>query len=116
MTYPPTESQRPQPGPLQGPPLPRGWHTNPAGGESYWDGYRWTHYRAVAPDKVTIPALGWVLLAAGVLVAVGAFMPWITALGGVLSRNGLDAGSDGIITLVCGLVLAGLGLTIGLKQ
>lgn len=48
----------------------------------------------------------------GVAVAVGAFLPWITAntVFATVSRNGLDGGGDGIIALGGGVLLAALGL------
>lgn len=52
-----------------------------------------------------------IIMIGGVLGAVGSFMPWVTvktAFGSV-SRNGVEGGGDGIITLVLGIALAVLG-------
>jgi hypothetical protein len=48
----------------------------------------------------------------GLLVAVGSFLPWVTATApfiGSISRSGMDGG-DGVITLVLGAAAAVLGL------
>ena len=52
------------------------------------------------------------VIAGGLLVAVGSFLPWVTAstVFGSLSRSGIDAGGDGWVTLVAGTVIAVLGL------
>lgn len=43
----------------------------------------------------------------GLLVAGGSFLPWITVSGLLsVSRNGLDGGGDGLITLGLGIALA----------
>ena len=63
----------------------------------------------------SILGFGWALLAAGVLLAIAAFLPWASALNGALTRNGLDGGSDGILTLVLGTGIAILGLLAGLR-
>lgn len=54
---------------------------------------------------------GWWLLAGGALIAIGSFLPWITAstILGTLSRSGLDGGGDGIFTLGAGAIIALLG-------
>jgi len=54
---------------------------------------------------------GWWLLAGGALIAIGSFLPWITAstILGTLSRSGLDGGGDGIFTLGAGVIVALLG-------
>jgi hypothetical protein len=49
----------------------------------------------------------------GALVVLGSFLPWITAnaaLVGGISRNGLDGGGDGIITLLAGIAIVVLAL------
>lgn len=55
---------------------------------------------------------------AGALIVVGSFMPWITASSGFgsLSRNGIDGGGDGIITLIVGVIalLVGLSMLAGI--
>lgn len=52
------------------------------------------------------------VIAGGLLIAIGSFLPWVTAstIFGSLSRSGIDAGGDGWITLVAGTVIAVLGL------
>ena len=44
----------------------------------------------------------------GLLIAVGSFLPWITATAafvGSVSVSGLDGGGDGIITLIVGIAV-----------
>jgi hypothetical protein len=46
-------------------------------------------------------------------MVVGSFLPWITAtlpLVGTVSRNGVDGGGDGLISLGLGIAIAVLGL------
>jgi hypothetical protein len=48
-------------------------------------------------------------LVAGGLIALGSFLPWITAtaaLVGTLTRSGLDSGGDGLVTLGIGIGIA----------
>src|SRR5450756_2190506 len=45
------------------------------------------------------PALG--MIAGGIIVIVGSFLPWLTATAafvGTINRNGIDGGGDGIFT------------------
>lgn len=65
-------------------------------------------------DEGVRPGLlsGSLAIVAGVLVALGSFLPWITLRApfvGQISRSGLEGG-DGIFTLVLGLGLAALGV------
>lgn len=62
---------------------------------------------------------GWLAIASGSLIAIGCFLPWVTAqtvLGESIDRNGLQLGAhlafsaDGIFGLVIGAVTALLGL------
>jgi hypothetical protein len=49
------------------------------------------------------PALG--MIAGGIILAVGSLMPWLTATAafvGTVSRNGIDGGGDGLVTLIAG--------------
>lgn len=64
------------------------------------------------PPRVSIPAA--LLALAGLLVAIGSFLPWFTASLGSqsFSENGLSAGGDGIITLVVGVALIVLGVAV----
>ena len=54
---------------------------------------------------------GVVALVGGVLVVVGSFLPWarLSAAGTAVSAKGID-GSDGKITLICGIVLLLYGI------
>jgi hypothetical protein len=58
-----------------------------------------------APDQIRPGASGVTLLqfGSGAAVAVGSFLPWATALGGLIEKRGTDG--DGIITLVAGVVM-----------
>lgn len=49
----------------------------------------------------------------GALGVIGSFLPWIQATAafvGTISRNGLDGGGDGTITLVAGIVIGLFGI------
>jgi hypothetical protein len=49
----------------------------------------------------------------GVLYAIGCGLPWLVATEafvGTISRSGIDAGGDGIVALVLGIVLALIGV------
>jgi len=51
--------------------------------------------------------------AAGSIIAVGSFTPWITFVNlywGTVSRSGLDMGPDGVVVLVTGLAVLGVGI------
>jgi hypothetical protein len=52
---------------------------------------------------------GWWLLIGGVLVAVGSFMPWISAstIFGTITQSGM--GGDGVFTLAAGVIIAFVG-------
>ena len=53
------------------------------------------------------PALG--MIAGGIIVIVGSFLPWLTATAafvGTINRNGIDGGGDGIFTAIAGGLLA----------
>lgn len=76
--------------------------------------------RSVAPaDSGDLVVGGWLAIASGSLIAIGCFLPWVTAqtfLGGSIDRNGFQLGAqlafspDGIFGLVIGAVTALLGL------
>jgi hypothetical protein len=104
---------RPRPEPQMAAP---GWYPHPAGGMAYFDGRQWVQQSVTPKRVVTHVAIGWVLLAAGAVVTIGSFLPWATALGGLISKAGTDGGSDGWFTVVLGLAIAAVGLTIGLGQ
>lgn len=57
-------------------------------------------------------AIGWGISAAGVLCVLAAFLPWLSI--GLLSVPGTQG--DGQITLVLGLIAAGIGLGRGLAN
>lgn len=65
---------------------------------------------ATATGSLNVAAA--IILLGGVLVAIGAFLPWATASTafGSLSRSGLEGG-DGIFVLPLGAVIGLLGLT-----
>ena len=52
------------------------------------------------------------VVAGGLLIAIGSFLPWVTAstIFGSISRSGVDRGGDGYITLAAGGLIALLGL------
>jgi hypothetical protein len=124
MTYPPPPGQLPYQ-PQYGPP-PSGapWYQpgglpqyapNPYGPPQYPPhaqpppGYG---YLPAQPRRVCEPILGWLLLAAGVLLVVSAALPWATALD--ISVAGTRGG--GAVTGFFGLVLAGFGIVIGVRR
>ena len=56
-----------------------------------------------APGGTNGPALG--MIAGGIILAVGSLMPWLTATAafvGTISRNGVDGGGDGLVTVIAG--------------
>src|SRR5262245_53875284 len=61
--------------------------------------------------QLPVPAVA--LVIGGVMVAAGAFLPWITvtaAFVGTIERNGLDGGGDGLIAIGVGAAIAFLGV------
>lgn len=64
------------------------------------------------PPQLSQPPMGWALLGLGVLTALAAALPWATV--GVISVAGTSG--DGAITLLLGLVIAAMGLVIGLRN
>jgi len=67
------------------------------------------------PPRVP-PWVGWILIVTGALTVIGSFMPWATALGGMLKVNGTDGGRDGWLTFITGLATVGLGIRIGVAN
>src|SRR5437588_12946421 len=69
-----------------------GWYQNPDGpGHRYWDGGQWTeHFSGVVPPPSTPhgaqagvrPGAYWGAVAGCGAMAIGAFGPWVSALGG----------------------------------
>jgi hypothetical protein len=55
----------------------------------------------------------WLVGAGAVLIILGSFLPWVTAVTifGTISKSGLDGGGDGVITLILGLAFTGAVLT-----
>jgi hypothetical protein len=54
-------------------------------------------------SSTNAPALG--MIAGGITLAVGSLMPWLTATAafvGTVSRNGIDGGGDGLVTVIAG--------------
>lgn len=105
--------QHPQSLPVQ-PSAPAGWYRTSETAEGWWDGARWTgHSRPVsAPSARRTFWPGWVLMTAGAASVIGSFMPWATALGGMLSKSGTQGG-DGYFSLILGLIIGGIGVAIG---
>jgi hypothetical protein len=71
---------------------------------------------ASAPTAFALTPKTWAYVAAvgGILVAVAAFLPWITvsaAFVGTVSRNGIDGGGDGFIAVAIGVAIAIAGLS-----
>jgi Protein of unknown function (DUF2510) len=101
-------------------PPPAGWYSNPQGlGQRYWDGQQWTeHYQGVpAPAQGATstaprrPASFWLALVGLAGMAIGAFGPWITALGGAISVSGTSDGRDGWLVLAAALIAGALFAT-----
>lgn len=101
-------------------PTPPGWYSAPEGPfERWWDGAQWTAHtrplgdpRAAQPSQaLSSPArlAGWLILAFGVLILVGALLPWATI--GPFSASGTDG--DGAITLPLGVLAGACGVMRG---
>jgi hypothetical protein len=71
-------------------------------------------YGVAAPIRLVPPVLGWALIAAAVVTAVGSALPWTTSFGGLFTQPGTSG--DGRLTLTCAVLLAAGGLLIGLRQ
>jgi hypothetical protein len=76
-----------------------------------------------APVAVSVAAapatpIDWgalLVLVAGALAILGSFLPWLTAtvaLVGTVTRNGIDGGGDGLVTLILGLLVVLLGIAL----
>src|SRR5687767_2421273 len=71
-----------------------------------------TETRTEAPAGVR-DITPFIILAAGLLMVLGAFLPWVSATAafiGTISRSGLDQGGDGVLTLILGGLTALLGV------
>ncbi len=99
--------QGPAQGPAQGP--PPGWvQQGPP------PGYPYAPPQAARPlTSSSSRVLAWVALGAAVLVVLGSFMPWVNVpfLGAVSGTSG-----DGMLTLVLGLIAAGVAVAAGLGR
>lgn len=65
-----------------------------------------------APRNNSGGAFALLTVLGGLLLVVGSFLPWVAVMApfvGTMSRNGLDGGGDGIVTLVAGVAT----LTVG---
>lgn len=60
------------------------------------------------PAPLRLGTLQWVALGASAVLAIGAFLPWITV--GPFSRSGVGDGGDGWFTLVCALACGAIVL------
>jgi hypothetical protein len=98
--YGPPMYQQPSYGPPQYP--PPGHFQQPPVGYGY----------APPARRLSEPLVGWLLVGVGALTMVAAALPWATVLG--ISVAGTVA--DGQLSMVCGAILAGLGVVIGLGQ
>src|SRR4051812_6423684 len=81
---------------------PPGWYPNPSGaGRRYWDGSQWTEHYDQTPQPQpqplvvaqpaqagTRPTVFWVAVGSIVAMAIGAFGPWVSALGGSVTVSG----------------------------
>jgi hypothetical protein len=80
-------------------------------------GYGQGGYGAAGPKRST-PIAGWIIVVGAIVAAVGCFLPWASAFG--QSVNGMEsseAGSnDGVIFLPVAIVVAVLGILIGIGQ
>jgi hypothetical protein len=98
--YPPADYVQPPTAPYGQQAAPYAQQTQPYG------------YPAAPRPRLSEPVVGWLMLGAGVLLVIGAAMPWATVL--TLSVAGTVGG--GKATMFFGLVIAVFGLLIGLKQ
>lgn len=64
------------------------------------------------PLPRTAPGISALALIGGAMIVAGAFMPWKSL--GMISRSGVDAGGDGVVTALLGL-LAVLAATAPLR-
>jgi hypothetical protein len=96
-------------------PPPAGWYQNPDGpGQRYWDGAQWTgHYSGATPTQAASaaqanarPGAFWAAVAGCGAMAIGAFGPWVSALGGSVTVSGTSGGRDGWIVLAAALIAA----------
>lgn len=80
-------------------------------------------FAAPAEPERRVAGSGWVILAGGLLLAIGSFLPWATAtlLTGTLNRNGMQLGQNlsfsagGLVVLLLGIVTCVIGLSVVLR-
>jgi hypothetical protein len=77
-----------------------------------YDGY--PPYGVAPTVRLVPPVLGWALIAAAIVTAVGSALPWTTSFGGLFTEAGTSG--DGRLTLACAVLLAAGGLLIALRQ
>jgi hypothetical protein len=102
-----------------GPHAPPGWYPAPEGPfERWWDGFQWTPH--ARPLSILVPtrlstgarAAGWLVVASGLMIVIGAMLPWVAL--GPFTIAGTSA--DGGITLVLGLIAMAGGVGRGLAH
>lgn len=67
--------------------------------------------QAASPAPLNTPA--WGVVVGGALVAIGSFLPWISAtipLAGSINRSGIEGG-DGLITVILGVLVLLVGIS-----
>jgi hypothetical protein len=100
--------------------MPPGWYPDPLAAPvlRWWDGRMWTGLLYAMPtqprESDLVPVLGWLCGVTGLIIAIGSFMNWATALGGLVSVSGTDGG-PGYVTLLLGTSIGLLGLLTGLR-
>jgi hypothetical protein len=106
------QAQQPEGQPLYHPQQPNGQPQQPNGQPQQQDGQFGYPAASDVRRRTSIPWSGWVLLGAGALMLVGSVSPWATVdiLGGI-AVNGTDG--DGVFTLVFAIVIAMMGVLIG---
>lgn len=106
--------------------FPPGWYTpnDQPGIERFWDGQKWTEHTrppgtgttstvVTAPSR---PPFFWATLVGLGVVVAGLLGPWANALGGVVSRTGLDTDDGKVIgVLAIFVMLCALSKGYGLK-
>lgn len=94
---------------------PEGWYPDPTGEKTdylaYWNGQEWTGETKPIQKAGEIKGgmtdqTRYFLIGAGVLMAIGSFMPWGQA--GIFTVSGTQG--DGVITLIAGVVIAIIGI------
>lgn len=120
--YPPSPYGAPPPyGPPYGPPYPYGTPPpNPYGtpnpyayGTPYPAPYLTPYAQGYPqPALVSEPLLGWLLLVAAAVAAIAAVLPWAT----VFAQSFPGTDGDGVLVIICAIVLATCAVVIGLHN